>query len=113
MYWKTSKNFADGVSYHIRDSVIANYWDPRYPVGMKFLAPGGPFTFKMLNVSFIGGPSHGGALQAGQHCGLGGAGGPCNVQYLLEQVDFSGMQQGAQRIQFGANSKPTAYVLPV
>lgn len=50
------------------------------------------FTFRITNTSFAGGSLGCGAICAAQHCGLGGAGGPCNVQYLLRNVDFSKAQ---------------------
>ena len=93
MYWKSSKNFADGSLYHITDSICINA--PivgdlfSIPAG-QFFGPAGGFTFGLKNVTFVGSPGGGAALAAGQHCMDGGAGGPCNVQYLLESVDFSG-----------------------
>ncbi|CAE7025977.1 rliB, partial [Symbiodinium natans] len=53
------------------------------------------------------------ALSAGQHCMDGGAGGPCNVQYLLEDVDFSAVSTSGKFLQFGVHSKPEGKVLPV
>lgn len=64
-------------------------------------------------MTFLGDPGHGGALGAGQHCLDGGSGGPCNVQYLLENVDFSGVPPGKRFINFGVHAKPPAEVLPV
>ena len=66
-------------------------------------------TFVMRNTTFIGGPVGCGAICAGQHCGLashnGGVHGSlCNVQYLLEQVDFEQVERGsASLIAFGAS----------
>jgi hypothetical protein len=108
MYWKKSKNFADGVSHHIRDSVFAN--DPTDPYGfLQLLGPAGPFTFKLTNTSFHGGNMGCGAVCAGQHCGLsdhnyGLHGSLCNVEYMLEGVDFSDMSSATdQRVAFGAS----------
>merc|ERR1712151_854500 len=112
MYWKTSKNFADGRLFHVVDSLIAN--DPSDSYGqMQFLGPSGPFTFGMSNTKFVGSNVGCGAICAGQHCGLGGAGGPCNVQYLMDNVDFSGVASGERRIQFGANAADPGFVLPI
>ncbi|CAE7214444.1 unnamed protein product [Symbiodinium pilosum] len=108
MYWKSSKKFADGGLYHVRDSMCINVPAGglfEFPAG-QFLGPAGSFTFGMKNVSFVGSPGVSGALSAGQHCMDGGAGGPCNVQYLLEDVNFSHTAQSGKFIQFGVNSKP-------
>eukprot|EP00931_Biecheleriopsis_adriatica_P067560 TRINITY_DN4167_c0_g1_i1.p1 TRINITY_DN4167_c0_g1~~TRINITY_DN4167_c0_g1_i1.p1 ORF type:complete len:1079 (-),score=142.05 TRINITY_DN4167_c0_g1_i1:102-3338(-) len=113
MYWKTSKNFADGRLWHVVDSFFAN--DPSDSYGsLQFLGPSGPFTFGMKNSVFFGDRVgvHG-ALAAGQNCKLGGAGGPCNVQYLLEGVDFSGVTLSNSLIGFGAHAGDEAYVLPM
>jgi hypothetical protein len=113
MYWKTTKNFADGSSWHVSDStfVIDHSIETTMFPPFQFLGPGGPFAFKMKNVKFLGETAHGGAIWAGQHCGLGGAGGPCNTQYLLEKVDLSSV--GPKKIHFGANSVAAGFVLPV
>jgi len=103
MYWKRSKNFADGTSHHIVDSVFANHRSLGYGA-LQLLGPSGPFTFLLTNTTFLGGPVGCGAVCAGQHCGRGGAGGPCNVQYLLQNVNFTGMDDGTKRIKFGINS---------
>lgn len=63
----------------------------------------------MKNVTFIGGSTWGGALiQMGQHCGIfsynsyvPGAG--CNVDYHLENVDFSQTPKERKVIQFGVS----------
>jgi len=112
LYWKTSKNFVDGRLYHIVDSTFVN--DPSDSYGqLQLLGPSGPFTFGILNTKFLGGRVGCGAICAGQHCGLGGSGGPCDVQYLLEGVDFSGLGDGARRIQFGVNAADPGFVLPI
>jgi hypothetical protein len=114
MYWKASKNFADGRLWHVVGSTFVQE-DHDYGV-LQFLGPSGPFTFGMKDTTFLGTTRGGsGALQAGQHCGYGGAGSPCNVQYLLENVDFSGLSQGSIRIQHGVPSQASdeAFVLPV
>eukprot|EP00927_Polykrikos_kofoidii_P025548 TRINITY_DN2292_c0_g1_i5.p1 TRINITY_DN2292_c0_g1~~TRINITY_DN2292_c0_g1_i5.p1 ORF type:complete len:1175 (-),score=137.28 TRINITY_DN2292_c0_g1_i5:107-3631(-) len=112
LYWKTSKNFADGGWEHIKDAVFAN--DPGDYGGLSLLAPNGAFTFGMKNVTFIGGPTLGGALKVGQHCGRAGAGSPCNGVYHLENVDFSSVAEGESYVKFGVNElDPGALVLPV
>ena len=91
MYWKLSKNMADGVSYHIEDSMFIN--DPNdgvYGILHSFL-PGAAFTFRMKNVTYAGQGQHPnmGAIASPQHCGLGKqAPGTCTVQYLFENVVF-------------------------
>jgi len=113
MYWKRSKNFADGVSHHMRDSVFANHPSLGYGA-LQLLGPSGPFTFLLTNTTFVGGPVGCAAVCAGQHCGLGGAGGPCDVQYLLQAVNFSGLDPGTKRIKFGIHTHHgPAMVLPV
>jgi len=120
MYYKSSKNFADRKSYHMRDSVcITDSSDPVFqshpevrPSGQLF-GPAGAFTFRLRNVTFAGDPGGMGAVSAGQHCMQGSAGGPCNVQYLLEEVDFSAVPAGRRHLNFGANAKPPGEVLPV
>merc|ERR1719203_520411 len=120
MYWKSSKNFVDPAAYHIRDSIcITDVTDPvfkyhgwLYPHG-HFLGPAGAFTFRMRNVSFVGDPGFAGALSAGQHCLDGGSGGPCNVQYLLENVSFQGVPLNRRYLNHGVHAKPSAEVLPI
>lgn len=112
MYWKTSKNFADGSLYHIENSRFLN--DPADHFGqLQLLGPGGPFTFGIANTRFAGGSVGCGALCAGQHCGSAGAGGPCDTQVLLHNVDFSGVHEGQRRIKFGVNAYDPGYVLPI
>ena len=54
MYWKISKNFADGVSHHIKDSLMLNSpTDGVYGILHSFL-PGKHHTFRMKNVTFAG-----------------------------------------------------------
>ncbi|CAE8605090.1 unnamed protein product [Polarella glacialis] len=114
MYWKQSKNFADGRLWHMRDSTFAH--DPNDNYGqLKVLGPAGPFTFGMKDSVFLGG-SRGGstAVAAGQNCALGGGGGPCTVQYLFENVDFSRLRADQPRIKFGASTTGgQAFVLPM
>jgi len=112
IYWKDSKNFADGKTHHIRDSLFLNDPTDRYGV-LQFLGPSGPFTFTITNTTFAGSPVGCGAICAGQHCGRVGAGGPCNAQYLLEKVDLSGVGKGGRRVKFGINSFDPGFVLPV
>merc|ERR1712242_415822 len=92
--------------------VIFKYHGWLYPNG-HLLGPAGGFTFRMKNVTFVGDPGHSGALGAGQHCMDSGSGGPCNTQYLLEDVDFSAVPAGRRFINFGVHAKPPAEVLPV
>ena len=93
MYWKFSKNFADSSRYHMKDCIIVN--DPNDHVfgQLKLLLPGGSFTFRMKNVTLAGGPflPNGGVINAPQHCGLDSTGSKCNVEILMEDVDFSGV----------------------
>ncbi|CAK9057639.1 Cell surface hyaluronidase (Cell migration-inducing hyaluronidase 2) (Transmembrane protein 2) [Durusdinium trenchii] len=114
MYWKESKNFADGVSHHIKDSLFLT--DPNDDTVLKvalIAGPAGPFTFRITNTTFGGGHLGCGAICAGQHCGLGGAGGPCNVQYLLSGVDFSKVHPGDKKIVFGISTVDLGYVQPI
>ena len=96
------------------DSTFANDADDSFGV-LQFLGPSGPFAFGMRNCVFLGSSPPGiAALAAGQHCGLLGGAGPCNVQYLLENVDFSRMRASQPRLSFGANTEASqAAVLPV
>jgi len=115
MYWKEGKNFADPMAHHIRDSVIAN--DPTDKVEglLNFLGPAGPFTFRMTNVTFLGGGVAPGCgmICAGQACGLNAGGGPCTAQYLLEKVDFSLVDLNGRKVRIGVNSADEGYVLPI
>jgi len=113
LYWKWSKNFADGVSYHLRDGIIANDPDDHVIGRLKMLLPGGPLVFRMKNVTFAGGPSpESGVIAAPQHCGLAHQnnnipGSMCNIQYLLEDLDFSRVKphkgKSVNLLQFGAS----------
>jgi len=111
VYWKDSKNFADGKSHHMLECVFAN--DPADFGAIQLLGPAGPFTFLFTNNTFLGGPVHHAALSAGQNCGRVGAGGPCDVEYLLQGIDWSGLDPTAKRIKFGVNSQDAGYVLPI
>ena len=98
LYWKFSKNFANPDGYHLKDSMIVNDPDDHVAGQLWMLLPGGSFAFKMKNVTFAGGPSVYGAgvVNAPQHCGLrehnnGNPGAKCNVEILMEDVDFSGV----------------------
>eukprot|EP00440_Ansanella_granifera_P037063 gb/GFBE01040220.1/.p1 GENE.gb/GFBE01040220.1/~~gb/GFBE01040220.1/.p1 ORF type:complete len:1500 (+),score=225.46 gb/GFBE01040220.1/:1-4500(+) len=104
MYWKQSKNFADGRLWHVLDSTFAN--DPNDKIGiLQFLGPSGPFTFGMKNCKFLGtGPPGVATIAAGQNCGMGGAGGPCNVHYVLEGVDFSRVRSNQRLVRFGVHT---------
>ena len=83
MYWKETKNFGDGVSYHVKDSIFINdQADGVYGILHSFL-PGKQCAFRtdfifrsslrrpvllpmveirkrMKNVTYAGGPQHGG-----------------------------------------------------
>jgi len=94
--WKFSKSMANSSTYHIQDSLMVN--DPKDTVigQLSLYLPGGSFTFKMKNVTFAGGPFNpeGGVLNAPYQCGLPDdtnpfLGSKCNVQIVLEKVDFS------------------------
>eukprot|EP00437_Effrenium_voratum_P009909 CAMPEP_0181428788 /NCGR_PEP_ID=MMETSP1110-20121109/16861_1 /TAXON_ID=174948 /ORGANISM="Symbiodinium sp., Strain CCMP421" /LENGTH=1773 /DNA_ID=CAMNT_0023552029 /DNA_START=37 /DNA_END=5358 /DNA_ORIENTATION=- len=114
MYWKESKNFADGQSHHIRDSLFLS--DPNDDTLLRialFAGPAGPFTFRITNTTFAGGNFGCGALCAAQHCGRVGAGGPCNVQYLLSAVNFSQVRSEDRKIVFGTGAEPIGYVQPI
>lgn len=120
MYWKSSKEFVDKRAVHMRDSMcitdptdrVFHYHGWLYPNG-HIVGPAGAFTFHMKNVTFAGDPGHAGALAAGQHCLDGGSGGPCNVQYFLEDVNFSGVPADRRSLNFGVHARPPAEVLPV
>lgn len=112
IYWKTSKNFADNVSHHMRECIFGN--DPHDPIGrLQIYGPSGPFTFKFTDNIFVGGPVGSAALCAGQHCGLGGAGGPCTVQYLMQNISWSGLMDWQKKVQFGVNAASFGYVQPI
>ena len=92
IYWKVSKNFADGKSAHIRNAVF---------VDTGFMGPSGPFTFLLENVTLYGQTT----FAAGQHCGLAyqnhhRIGSTCTVQYLLAGIDWT-KHTSKKRIQFG------------
>jgi hypothetical protein len=64
--------------------------DPTDPIGvLRLLLPGGPFTFRMKNVTLAGGPVIPAAIFAPQHCGLPDTnmgnppGAKCNVQVII------------------------------
>merc|ERR1719203_466581 len=111
IYWKDSKNFADGKSHHMLDCTFANA--PGDFGSIQLFGPAGPFTFLLTNATFVGGPVGYAAVSAGQNCGRVGAGGPCNVQYALQDIDWSGLDATAQRIKFGVHSVHAGYVLPI
>ena len=95
IYWKFSKNFADMEGIHLQDSIFAN--DPKDPIGqLKLYLPGGSFTFRMKNCTFVGGPflPDGGVLNSPQNCGRVDdnddiPGSLCGVQISMEDCDFS------------------------
>eukprot|EP00930_Biecheleria_cincta_P056436 TRINITY_DN42567_c0_g1_i1.p1 TRINITY_DN42567_c0_g1~~TRINITY_DN42567_c0_g1_i1.p1 ORF type:complete len:863 (-),score=115.76 TRINITY_DN42567_c0_g1_i1:230-2818(-) len=116
MYWKEGKTFADPEAHHVRDSVIANDPSDRVLGLLNFLGPAGPFTFRMTNVTFLGGGVAPGCgmICAGQACGLNAGGGPCTAQYLLENVDFSQVDlANGRKIKIGVNCADEGFVLPV
>jgi hypothetical protein len=54
LYWKKSKNFAEGGTYHVENSLFLNSpTDGVYGILHSFL-PGGQFTFRMKNVTYAG-----------------------------------------------------------
>jgi len=87
VYWKRSKNFADGLlsSKHLQDTIIVDGW---------MLLPGGPFTFWIQNVKMAGW-SH---IQAPQH----GFAPTMSVQYVLEAMDWL-ESTAATRLRFGSS----------
>ena len=95
IYWKWSKNFVDGKSVHIQDSLIVNDRNDHVKGILRLLLPGGPFAFRMRNVTIAGGPVGAEApLSAPHHCGMvfmndGVPGSMCTGQILLEDVDMS------------------------
>ena len=96
IYWKWSKNFVDGKSVHIEDSLIVNDRNDHVKGILRLLLPGGPFAFRMRNVTIAGGPVGGQApLSAPHHCGFLNEnkvpGSLCTGQILLEDVDLSGI----------------------
>ncbi|CAE7249476.1 Cemip2 [Symbiodinium sp. CCMP2592] len=114
LYWKESKNFADGQSHHIRDSLFLSDPKDRTIIKIALIAgPAGPFTFRITNTTFAGGGLGCGAICAAQHCGLGGAGGPCNVQYLLTAVNLTKVHAGDKKIGFGISTVDLGYVQPM
>ena len=123
LYWKESKNFADGVSYHVEDSFFAhkpgifsiNSSKSDFPgeYGMLHaLAPGRHHTFRIKDTVFAGSGQHPnrGALEAPQHCGVerpdherlkNPNDSTCHVHFLLENVDFTQVQ--GNMVSFGAH----------
>jgi len=104
LYWKVSKNFADGRPWHVRDSTFAH--DSSSSFGsLQLFGPGGAFTFGLSNIVFLGSDARSQAiLNPGLHCGLDGAAGPCNVQYLLEGLDFSRISSTQPRLGIDQNA---------
>jgi len=122
MYWKTSKKFKDGSLHHIVDSVFVSLGTVLPSLGktcLSQLIAAGPFTFGLKNVTLLGGPTCGGALKLGQHCGHAGAGSPCNTQYLFDQVSWDlepGSAKDTMKIKWGIfneENDPAAEVAPV
>ena len=107
VYWKTSKPMADGVSAHLKDSIIASI----YGGNAHMMGPAGPFTMQMDNVTFVRWEDpkwQGPCILIGQHCGLahhrGGVEGQgCSVQYFLKNMDWSFVPPSVRRIQFGVS----------
>jgi len=110
--WKESKNFADGISHHIRDSLFANEKTDRYG-RLQVQGPAGNFAFLLHGVEFVGGPTDLAALAAGFQCGYSRAGGPCAVQYFLHATNFSRLDPTCKRIQFGAYSMDAGRTMPM
>jgi len=114
MYWKASKNFADGFSAHIKDSIFAgsdggNAVPEAANGAIQMLGPSGTFTFIMDGVQYLGGPVGCGCMCAGQHCGLsfhfhGVHSSTCQAQYLLRNVTYELSDPTGSRItQFGVS----------
>ena len=113
VYWKTSKQMADGVSAHIKDSRIVRIQNlvPGVNGGGHMMGPSGPFTFLLDNMTFIRDDADTSSppIKIGQHCGLSGHNGGvegqgCTVQYFLRNMDWSKVpQEGMRRIQFGVS----------
>ena len=115
VYWKTSKPMADGISAHMKDSVIARLRNlqPGMGGGGIMMGPAGPFTMLLDNLTFVreeGDTDAGGLIKIGQHCGLSGYNGGtpgqfCSVQYFLKNMDWSHIpaDTAMQRIRFGVS----------
>eukprot|EP00931_Biecheleriopsis_adriatica_P054763 TRINITY_DN32266_c0_g1_i1.p1 TRINITY_DN32266_c0_g1~~TRINITY_DN32266_c0_g1_i1.p1 ORF type:complete len:1098 (+),score=130.59 TRINITY_DN32266_c0_g1_i1:50-3343(+) len=98
LYWKVSKNFADGRLWHVLDSTFAHASSSSFG-SLQLFGPGGAFTFGLSNIVFLGRDSRSQAiLTPGLHCGLDGAAGTCNVQYLVEALDFSKLSPTQPRL---------------
>ena len=102
LYWKESKNFGDGVSYHVENSFFAH---KNGETGLLHaLGPGRHHTFRIKGTTFAGSGQHWntGALLAPQHCGLDNPyDSTCLVHYLLEDVDFT--QVDGKYVSFGSS----------
>jgi len=99
MYWKSTKNFADGCTVHVKDSVFRTY-DGMWGVGL-FLGPGGLGAFVFENTEFSGGA--GCAVCANQHCQVGGGTGVlCTPEYVMNNVKWGDLNSRTKRLVFKA-----------
>ena len=98
LYWKTTKNFVDGMTPHLKGCVFAysaSYVDglPRHMTQVPHClvkGPGGHGTFGIEDTHFISDAVlPGAAVCASQHCGLPGAGSLCAPTYSLSNTHFS------------------------
>ena len=110
MYWKTSKNFADGNLPHIVDSVFASGGGPAAHGSSPMVGPSGAFTFLIENTHWLADGSVHCAMCAGQHCGLSGhnygtQGTNCAVHYVVKNCTFHRIQGTRGHIQFGASGR--------
>ena len=115
LYWKGSKNFADGDMPHVLDSTFLVTGTGG---GNAALGPSGTFTFVAENVRMLGGQS---GFHSGQHCGLashngGRHGALCAAQYVYKNVSFAGVTNAVKRyFYYGASGGnpviPTVSVL--
>jgi len=102
MYWKATKNFADGCSPHLLDCTFQTHqgYDGEHGVGL-FLGPGGIGTFIIENTVFAGRANC--AICSNQHCQVSGTGVMCTPEYTLKGVTFN-IIGSTKRIQFAATS---------
>lgn len=75
LYWKETKNMADGCSAHVMEAVFEDG---------NLALPDVRGTFLMEGVTFSGGIT----LEANHHCGVGSTGLLCNPQYVLLDPDW-------------------------
>eukprot|EP00756_Hemistasia_phaeocysticola_P016414 Hpha_TRINITY_DN15474_c0_g7::TRINITY_DN15474_c0_g7_i1::g.173755::m.173755 len=119
MYWKKSKNSADGHSAHVKDSRILHGGPQDLHWGqVLFRGPSGPFTFVIENTKFFGQNVNEAVIATGQHCGVNdvsvtNSASNCNADYLLINCEFR-HPDGKRRFAFsssGSNEVPTHYAV--